>query len=143
MTSLEFISPDPERIADGEWITVGVVPNTFRLQIRGMDAQFRDSLYALLRDATRAGNRNAPGGAQGYDPGRLPASVDEMCRGKALSALLLGVAGLTAKGQTVGLEQYRALMLSGQHPMLTEYAQLAATRVGQIREDEQQDAEGN
>ena len=143
MTSLDALSPDPDRIAEGEWITVGISPNTFRLKCRGMDAAFRDHLFALRREATRTANRQAAEGAQRYDPDSLPPSMDEACRGKALAQLLQDVDQLTSKGQPVQLEQYRDLMLSGKHPLLTEYVQLAATRVGQFREEEQQDAEGN
>lgn len=145
MPKLSDFIPDTSAVTGGEAITVGPVGKSFEITTRGFTPAYRDRLSALRREAARTLNRTLQPGAAPYRPDTLPPTVEDKCLGQALAEeCIQGVAGLDGDdGQPVTIDQFRALLTSGDAPFLTALAVGAASRVGENRAEEAKAAEGN
>ncbi|MFT8402361.1 MAG: hypothetical protein ABF932_00600 [Gluconobacter potus] len=145
MAKLSTFSRDLARVSEGEEIEVGPEGNTFFITTRGFTPAYRDTLYALRLEAARDLNRSQRAGAGFYAPDALPPTADDVCQGKAIARqCVLGVRGLEgADDQPVNIDDFRAMLESGNYPALTTLAIMAAGRVGSDRAEQAKAAAGN
>lgn len=145
MAKLSAFSRDAARVKEGETIEVGPPGNTFLITTRGFTPRYRDGLYTLKANAARRLNRKAQPGATAFTPETLPPTEDDRLQGQAIAEhCVIDIDGLLHDdGTEITADEFRALLTSGEHPMLIALAISAASRVGEQRAEEQKDAVGN
>lgn len=145
MAKLSAFSRNKARVTEGEKIEVGPEGDTFFIVTRGFLPSYRDTLYDLRLEAARRLNRSLKPGAVAYGPESLPPSEEDKCQGKAIAReCVLGVEGLEREdGGDYTVDEFRALLESGDYPVLTSLAISAAGRVGDDRAIQNADAVGN
>jgi hypothetical protein len=145
MADVNTYTVDKSAIRGGEWVSVGTPPQDFEIRTRGFTPAYRDGLNSLRRHASRELNRKLRPGDVFYTPDTLPPTVDDQCQGQALADhCVLDVRGLTSGGEPVTGDQFRDLLREpeGRQGLLILAIGAAAT-VGNSRQAEREEAEGN
>ncbi|RUT26485.1 hypothetical protein C0V97_06000 [Asaia sp. W19] len=145
MAKISAFSRDAARIREGETIEVGPSGNTFQITTRGFTPRYRDALFNRKHAAAARLNRALQPGAIRYTPETLPPTEDDRAQGEAIAEhCVIDVNGLqNDDGSEIGVDQFRALLASGEHPMLIALAISAAARVGEEQAEAHREAVGN
>ncbi|CDG39728.1 MULTISPECIES: hypothetical protein [Asaia] len=145
MAKLSAFSRDAGRVQEGETIEVGPPGNTFLITTRGFTPRYRDALYILKNTVASRLNRALQPGATRYTAESLPPTEDDRAQGQAIAEhCVLDVDGLqNDDGSEIGIDAFRQLLASGEHPMLIALAISAAAKVGEQRTEDHRDAVGN
>lgn len=145
MAKLSDFSRNADRMREGETIEVGPIGHTFHITTRGFTPRYRDALYDAKMTAARRLNRSQKPGASSYGPDSLPPTEDDRAQGQAIADhCVIGVSGLQHDdGREVTVDEFRAMLASGEQPMLIALAISAAARVGDDRAREHEESVGN
>lgn len=146
MARLSSFTRNQSRVSEGERIVVGPAGEQFGITTRGFTPKYNDTFYALKMDAARRLNRTIVPGAPLYTPDTLPPSEQDKAQGIAISReCVLGVDGLQKDddGPDITVDEFKAMLESGDNPVLVFLAISAAGRVGDERKQQNEAAMGN
>lgn len=146
MARLSSFTRNQSRVSEGERIVVGPAGDEFGITTRGFTPKYKDTFYALKAEAARRLNRTIVPGAPLYTPDTLPPSEEDKAQGIAISReCVLGVDGLQKddNGTDIPVDEFKAMLESGNYPVLVFLAISAAGRVGDERMQQNEAAVGN
>jgi hypothetical protein len=151
MANLSALTLDRDAVRHGDWVEVGAGENVFEIRTRGITQAYRDGLNRLRLTAVRELNRNNKPGQPFYTPELLPPSVDDRCIGQALAEhCVIDVRGLydgkdeNGQPRSVTVDEFRELLRDPEgRSILVSWTMQAAGSVGQARQEERKEAEGN